>query len=73
MLRPYTALTPSVDLAETNPAGTTGARESERLDLRIEDVADEDVFNRLLWKSARPGVPYPGVRRGSTLEAFRAR
>jgi YVTN family beta-propeller protein len=71
VVRPYTALKPSVDLLEKNPAGTTGARESERLDLRIEDVADENLFNRLLWQSARPGVPYPGVRRGATLEAVR--
>ena len=71
VVRPYSALTPAVDMAEKNPSGTTGARESERLDLRIEDVADEDLFNRLLWKSVRPGVPYPGIRRGATLEAVR--
>jgi YVTN family beta-propeller protein len=69
--RPYAALTPAVSLSEKNPAGTSGARESSLLDLRIEDVADEGLFNRILWRSARPGVPYPGVRRGAALEAVR--
>ncbi|HEY5439989.1 MAG TPA: bifunctional YncE family protein/alkaline phosphatase family protein [Gemmatimonadaceae bacterium] len=71
--RPFTALTPSVNLLERNPAGTTGARESLQLDLRIEDAADEGIFNHILWKSVRPGVPYPGTRRGAALEAIRGR
>jgi YVTN family beta-propeller protein len=70
-LTPWTALRPSVSLTETNPAGTTGARESARLDLRIEDVADEDLFNRILWRSVKGSAPYPGTRRGSALEAVR--
>ena len=69
--RPFAALTPSVNLSERNPEGTTGARESAQLELRIEDAADEGRFNRLLWRSVRPGVPYPGARRGATLEAVR--
>jgi YVTN family beta-propeller protein len=72
-VRPYATLRPAVDLGDTNPRSTTGARESEKLDLRIEDVADEALFNRILWQSARPGVPYPGVRRGAALEAVRGR
>jgi YVTN family beta-propeller protein len=70
-LRPWTALTPSVSLVERNPAGTPEARESAQLDLRIEDVADEARFNRVLWRSVKGGVPYPGSRRGATLEALR--
>lgn len=70
-LRPWTALAPAVSLLETNPAGTPEARESARLDLRIEDVADEDRFNRVLWRSVKGAVPYPGSRRGSTLEVIR--
>jgi hypothetical protein len=64
-------LTPKVDLEAKNPAGTNGARESSALDLRIEDVAAEDQFNRIIWEAVKPGVPYPGVRRGATLEAVR--
>ena len=69
--RPFLALMPAVNLSEKNPAGTTGARESSRLDLRIEDVADAELFNRILWRNARAGVPYPGGRRASSLEATR--
>ena len=68
-LRPWTTLTPGVTLTDKNPAGTPGARQSSRLDLRIEDVADEELFNHVIWEAVRPGVPYPGVRRGATLEA----
>ncbi|MEP6730136.1 MAG: bifunctional YncE family protein/alkaline phosphatase family protein [bacterium] len=71
VVTPYVALRPAVDLAERNPSSTTGARESEKLDLRIEDMADEGLFNRLLWQSARPGVSYPGTRRGAALEVVR--
>src|SRR5262249_53129513 len=42
-LRAYSPIVPSVSLDEENPRGTRGARESSRLDLRIEDVADEDL------------------------------
>ncbi|MEN3336959.1 MAG: hypothetical protein V7647_635, partial [Acidobacteriota bacterium] len=70
-LRPWTALVPDVSLAEKNPADTRGARQSSQLDLRIEDVADEALFNRILWEAVKPGMPYPGTRRGATLEAVR--
>jgi hypothetical protein len=72
-LRPWTALTPAVNLAEKNPAGTREARESSRLDLRIEDAADEELFNGILWRTVKPGVPYPGSRRGAALEVIRGR
>jgi hypothetical protein len=68
-LGPYVALTPAVSLTEKNPAGTRGAQESSRLDLRLEDQADDDVFNRILWRSLKGTTPYPGARRGATLAA----
>jgi hypothetical protein len=70
-LRPWSALTPAVSLIEKNGWDTPEARESARLDLRIEDAADEDRFNRVLWRSVKGDVPYPGSRRGATLEAIR--
>jgi hypothetical protein len=70
-LRPWTALVPGVRLDERNPAGTRGARQSSELDFRIEDVADETAFNRILWETVKPGKAYPGARRGATLEAVR--
>ena len=70
-LTPWKVLTPKVDLNAKNPANTRGASESAKLDLEIEDVAEEDPFNRIIWDAVKPGVPYPGVRRGATLEAVR--
>jgi DNA-binding beta-propeller fold protein YncE len=68
-LKPYTALVPSVSLDAKNPAAGRGARESERLDLEFEDVADEMTFNRILWRTIKgEGVPYPGASRMSALE-----
>jgi YVTN family beta-propeller protein len=73
-LRPYTALTPSVNLAERNPAGGRDARESAGLDLRYEDMADEALFNHILWRMIKGDArPYPGTRRMSSLEYARAR
>ena len=66
---PYLALTPEVDLNERNPAKTTGARESARLDLTDADRADETLFNHVLWRAIKgPGIPEPGPRRASTAE-----
>jgi hypothetical protein len=68
-LKPYTALVPSVSLDAKNPASGRGARESAKLDLDFEDVADEVAFNRILWYTIKgEGVPYPGTNRMSALE-----
>jgi hypothetical protein len=73
-LRPYEFLTPAINLDDKNPAGTRGALESARLDLRIEDAADEGLFNQILWRAIKgDNVPYPGPRRASTLDLTRAR
>jgi hypothetical protein len=69
-LTPYTAIVPEQRLDELNPSGTPGAADSARLDLRREDVADEDLFNHVLWEAIKgPGVPYPGSRRLPAQEA----
>ncbi|HEX6745963.1 MAG TPA: bifunctional YncE family protein/alkaline phosphatase family protein [Longimicrobium sp.] len=70
-LSPYAAITPVQPLDEKNPPNTALARASARLDLRMEDVADEELFNRILWEAIKgPGVPYPGTRRMPALEAI---
>jgi hypothetical protein len=68
-LTAYSALTPAQSLDEMNPSGTRGARESEKLELWIEDVADEELANHVLWRAIKgPDVPYPGARRASAQE-----
>jgi hypothetical protein len=56
-----------VPLTERNTAANTldaDARASARLALEIEDQADEEIFNRVLWRTIRGAhVPYPGTRR----------
>lgn len=73
-LRPYQALPAGVSLTERNPETGRNARESERLALDFEDIADEDAFNRILWRIAKgETAPYPGPTRMSALEWKRSR
>ncbi|HEY6829797.1 MAG TPA: bifunctional YncE family protein/alkaline phosphatase family protein [Gemmatimonadaceae bacterium] len=67
-LRPYAALPAGWSLDEMNPRGTREARESAKLDLGIEDVADEETSNRILWGMLKGRAPYPGPTRASALE-----
>jgi DNA-binding beta-propeller fold protein YncE len=66
-LTPYSAAKNEIPLDEMNrdlEALEGKAREfalaSQGLDLEVEDRADEDVFNRILWFSVRGAQPYPG-------------
>ena len=71
--RPYAAITPAQSLTEKNPPRGTGAIESRKLDLRYEDVAEEDLFNRILWYTIKgTAVPYPGPTRMSAAEVLRS-
>jgi YVTN family beta-propeller protein len=73
-LTPYVAIVPGVDLNEKNTRATVGASASARLDLSEEDRADENSFNRILWKAIKgETTPYPGTARVSGLEWRRAR
>jgi len=73
-LRPHVALIPSTPLDELNPATGRGAEESATLELQFEDIADEDLFNQVLWRAIKgERVPYPGPTRMSVLEFKRAR
>jgi hypothetical protein len=72
-VRPYVALIPSTPLTDRNPSRGTGAIESRKLDLRYEDVAEEDAFNRILWYTIKgTKVPYPGPTRMSAAEVVRS-
>ncbi|HLE57567.1 MAG TPA: SMP-30/gluconolactonase/LRE family protein [Rhodothermia bacterium] len=67
--RPYVALKPAVSLDAKNPRVGIGARESRRLALAKEDQADEELFNRILWRAIKgENRPWPGIKRMSALE-----
>jgi hypothetical protein len=71
-LRPYVALTPAVSLDAKNPATGAGAQASRRLRLDKEDEANEDLFNRILWRAIKgPSRTFPGSTRISALELRR--
>ncbi len=73
-LTPYQALKPAVPLDQKNPTSGLDADASRGLDLRFEDIANEDLFNRVLWHMIKgAGVPYPGMSRMSALEWKRGR
>ena len=59
VLTPYTARVPQVDLAAKNTPKTAFSRESGRMNFSVYDRAPEDELNRILWHTAKPGVPYP--------------
>ncbi len=61
-LAPYTSLRSTVPLTERNPANAPGAKESAALDFSLQDLADDDAFNRALWLAIKGrGIPYPGA------------
>ena len=68
-LTPYNAVKNNIPLDEANKPiekldgkARDFALQSLALDLDVEDRADEDSFNRILWFSMRGGQPYPGDR-----------
>jgi len=72
-LTPYTPLPPGVPLTEKNPPRTALAEASKKLVLDKVDMADEDLFNRILWSAMKGSARYPGPTRMSALEAKVAR
>jgi hypothetical protein len=68
-LSPYSALTSSVPLTEKNPPRTALANASRKLLFDKADMADEELFNRILWRAIKGDQPFPGPTRMSALEA----
>ncbi len=67
--RPYVALVPDVPLDQMNPKRGALAEASKKLALGKEDIADEDLFNRILWRQIKgESIPWPGIKRMSSLE-----
>jgi hypothetical protein len=62
-LAPYDVIKPAVDLDEKNPPDEL-AKLSALLDFSREDAADDDVLNRIIWRSVKgDALPYPGPTR----------
>ena len=73
-LAPYVHLPANIPLDTKNPSGTRGARESRALDLNGEDRADEQQFNRILWRAIKgSAVRYPGIRHVAPVDLKRSR
>lgn len=60
-MRPFTTLTPKVDLEAKNSARSVMAAESAKMDFSDVDLADFGTLNRILWAHRKPGKPYPGI------------
>jgi DNA-binding beta-propeller fold protein YncE len=59
-LKPYQHVIPNVDINATNVAGAWGAKLSEEFDFSKEDLADDLLFNEVIWRSVRgPNSPMP--------------
>lgn len=71
-LRPFVALKPAVSLDENNLRVGIGAEQSRGLALNKEDEANENLFNRILWRAIKgESRKYPGPTRMSALELMR--
>ncbi|GAC1444680.1 MAG: hypothetical protein NVSMB55_21820 [Mycobacteriales bacterium] len=57
-LTPYTAITPTYDMAATNPQPAAGTAASVPLDLHVVDVAGP-VLEAQIWEATKPGVGMP--------------
>jgi hypothetical protein len=52
-LSPYTARPAGADVDARNTASAWGAEASKKLNLEVEDRADDLVFNEIIWKSVK--------------------
>jgi len=61
-LAPYQAEKPRISLEDRNPANSTTAARSARLDFTQEDLNDDDEVNDILWLAIRGTDPPPPTR-----------
>jgi hypothetical protein len=52
-LAPYKARPAGVDLDAKNTATAWGAEKSKKLNLAVEDRADDLIFNEIIWKAVK--------------------
>ena len=62
-LTPYRAVLPDVPLDELNPEAAPAAKESQLLNLDSPDASNDDLFNRILWRTIKgESIPFPKPR-----------
>jgi hypothetical protein len=61
-LAPYQAEKPRISLEDRNPANSSTAARSARLDFSKEDLNDDDDLNDILWLALRGTDPPPPTR-----------
>jgi YVTN family beta-propeller protein len=61
-LTPYQAEKPRISLEDRNPASSSTAARSARLDFSKEDLNDDDELNDILWRALRGTDPPPPTR-----------
>lgn len=61
-LAPYQAEKPRISLDDRNPANSSTARRSARLDFSKEDLNDDNEMNDILWLAIRGTDPPPPTR-----------
>jgi YVTN family beta-propeller protein len=66
-LTPYDAMKPSIDLGEKNPENVE-SKKSAALDFSRADAVDDDTLNRILWRTIKGDVAYPGATRAAVRE-----
>ena len=71
-LSPWSAVIPTVDRNEVNPAATAAARMSETMDFTAPDRVNDETFNQILWTMIKGAQPAP-ARRESTVRQPRRR
>ncbi len=62
VLTPYTAEKPRISLEDRNPANTSTAALSRKMDFSDADLNDDDELNDILWRAIRKSDPPPPVR-----------
>jgi hypothetical protein len=63
-LTPYQTAVAEVPLDEVNPETAPAAKESALLNLDSPDASDDDLFNRILWRTIKgESIPFPKPKR----------
>ena len=69
-LTPYDALKPGVPLDEKNPESAE-SKKTALLDFSKPDAADDETLNRILWRTIKGEIPYPGPTRAAVGEMLK--